>query len=274
MRHGLRPLLGLAALVASVLFVACKPSYPKCESDDDCKDKGEYCLNGQCQECREDAHCVAKRGEGFTCVDGRCEQRGECTIDADCAKVGEGLVCRSNKCVPECTTNEDCPAGRRCENQRCVAECTQDIDCGPGRSCVDGQCQDQQGALNISSECRPMDAAGGQVVATETVHFEFDQYDLTSQARSRLDQAAACLKQASQVSVVLEGHADERGTQEYNLALGEKRAAAVQSYLRNLGIEPGRLTVRSKGENEPVCNESSESCWTRNRRVEFIQSIR
>lgn len=275
MRLASRPFFGFAAIAATTLLVAaCKPTYPKCNADDDCKEKGEVCLNGQCQECRDDAQCVEKRGEGFACVEGRCEQKAECTNDSDCAKVGEGLVCRANACVPECTTNEDCPAGARCEDQRCVAECSQDVDCGPGRSCVDGACQDGGGAMNISAQCRPMDSASGQVVATETVQFGFNEYDLTPEAQQSLEQSAECLKQAPAVRIVLEGHADERGTQEYNLALSERRAAAVQSYLRNLGIEPGRLQIQPKGENEPVCDQSSEDCWARNRRVEFIQSTR
>ena len=91
---------------------------------------------------------------------------------------------------------------------------------------------------------------------------------------SLLDQAAKCMKEAPQVKVVVEGHGDERGTQEYNLALGEKRANAVKGYLKNLGVDNNRLGTRSKGENEPLCNESNESCWATNRRVQFIQQMK
>jgi peptidoglycan-associated lipoprotein len=275
MSSGSSKLSGLIAVAASMLLIACKPTYPKCDKDEDCKEKGEVCVNGQCQECRDDEQCVAKQGQGFACVEGRCEQKKECNADADCTAIGPNLVCRANKCVTECSTNADCPSGKRCEGQKCVAECSADVDCGPNRYCVDGACQDQPaGGTRISAQCRPMDTSGGQIVATDTVHFEFDKYDLTSTARDVLDKDAECLKQDPAVHVVLEGHADERGTQEYNLALGEKRAATVQSYLRNLGIEPGRLTIRSKGENEPVCEEHTESCWAKNRRVEFLQSTR
>ena len=75
-------------------------------------------------------------------------------------------------------------------------------------------------------------------------------------------------------AVQVDGHCDERGTEEYNLALGEKRAATVRSYLRNLGIDTSRMDMRSKGENEPVCREQSDDCWSQNRRVQFIQSQR
>ncbi|MBN1959907.1 MAG: OmpA family protein [Deltaproteobacteria bacterium] len=270
MHFGSRQLLKFAALAASLFFVACKPTYPKCDQDEHCKEKGEVCVNGQCQECRDDAQCIEKKGEGFICQDARCEPKPECNADADC----DGKVCRANKCVAECVATTDCPSGKRCENQKCVDECAQDVDCGPGRVCIDGACADQGGdTTNISAQCRPMDASGGEIVATQVVNFEFDRFDLTVDAKSILDKNAECLKQAPQVVVVLEGHADERGTQEYNLALGEKRAAAVRSYLKNLGIESGRLTTRSKGKNQPLCTEHNEGCWSQNRRVEFIQSV-
>jgi peptidoglycan-associated lipoprotein len=112
----------------------------------------------------------------------------------------------------------------------------------------------------------------GDIVSLGVVNFEFDQYDLTVDARSTLDQNAECLRQAPAVTIIMEGHCDERGTQEYNLALGEKRAATVERYLRNLGIDTSRMQTRSKGENQPVCRQSTESCWAQNRRVEFIQS--
>jgi peptidoglycan-associated lipoprotein len=252
---------------------ACKPKYPQCKTDDHCKDKGEVCINQQCQECRDDAMCEAKYPGGKReCKDGKCEIKPECRVDADCAAVGEGLVCKAEKCVVECTANEDCPAGRKCETQKCVAECANDLECGPGRTCVDGACQDQgTDGVKVSSECRPMNTASGDVVSLVTVNFEFDQYDLTVDARKALDQNAECLRQAPAVKIVTEGHADERGTQEYNLALGEKRAATVRSYLKNLGIDLSRMETRSKGENEPVCNQNTDSCWSQNRRVEFIQ---
>lgn len=271
MHSGSRPLLGLAALAATLLFVACKPTYPKCDQDEHCKEKGEFCINGQCQECREDANCVAKKGAGYVCKDARCEQKAECSADADC----NGLVCRANKCVAECAANTDCASGKRCDNQKCVAECAQDVDCGPGRNCVDGACADKQtDNTKISAQCRPMDAAGGEIVATQVVRFEFDKFDLTADAKSALDKNAECLKQAPQVRVVIEDHADERGTQKYNLALGEKRAATVQSYLKNLGIKANRLTIVSKGKNQPLCQEQTEDCWAKNRRAEFIQSVK
>ena len=82
------------------------------------------------------------------------------------------------------------------------------------------------------------------------------------------------MKQAAEVSVVIEGHCDERGTEEYNLALGEKRAATILTYLKNLGVETARMLTRSLGENVPLCSEPTEECWAKNRRAEFVQSMK
>jgi peptidoglycan-associated lipoprotein len=116
-----------------------------------------------------------------------------------------------------------------------------------------------------------MGGGSGEVVALGTVNFDFDRYELTLDARGALEQNAKCLEEAPGVTIVIEGHCDERGTQEYNLALGEKRANTVKSYLRNLGVDTSRMQTRSKGENEPVCNGAGENCYSQNRRVQFIQ---
>ncbi len=271
MRLGTYGLCG-AALAVAFTLVGCAPKYPKCDNDDQCKDKAEVCIAGQCQECRDDTQCTPK-GANLTCVSGRCETKGECTSDPDCAS--KNMVCRSQKCVPECSTNEDCPKGNKCENQKCVAECAVDVDCGPGRACVNGACQEAaREGTKISSDCRPMNAAPGQVIATPAVPFDFDKYEIRVDTRSELDHIGKCLKEAPQVQVVLEGHADDRGTQEYNLALGEKRAATVRNYLKTIGVDTSRMEMRSKGENEPVCTQDTEECWSKNRRVEFIQTVK
>jgi peptidoglycan-associated lipoprotein len=107
------------------------------------------------------------------------------------------------------------------------------------------------------------------------VQFEFNKYDLTSEARDQLNKAVECIKQAPRgFKLTVEGHCDDRGTQEYNLALGEKRAATVAKYLKTLGIDKKKLTPRSKGENEPLCTDQTEECWARNRRVQFLQSLK
>lgn len=272
MRLHLGRVFSTVLVTAAIAATGCKPTYPKCENDDHCAEKGEVCVNGQCQECRDDTQCAEKyTDEERECVAGRCEIKPECRIDSDCDAVGEGLVCRGNKCVPECTADADCPDGFSCQEQKCVGECENDVDCGPGRVCVGNVCQDGGlDATNISADCRSMTGSPGGI-ALDTVNFDFDRYDLTVNARGALDQNAKCLEEAQGVTIVIEGHCDERGTQEYNLALGEKRANTVKSYLKNLGIDTSRMQTRSKGENEPICNGSSEDCYAKNRRVQFIQ---
>ena len=100
--------------------------------------------------------------------------------------------------------------------------------------------------------------------------FDFDRYDLSADARGILRGNAEWLKNNPSARVDIEGHCDERGTNEYNLALGAKRAQAARDYLVSLGIAPGRLSTTSYGEEIPVCQEHSESCWRQNRRARFV----
>jgi peptidoglycan-associated lipoprotein len=102
------------------------------------------------------------------------------------------------------------------------------------------------------------------------IHFDYDRYDLTPEARSILQQNAEWLRQNPQARVEIEGHCDERGTVEYNLALGAKRAKAARDYLVSLGIAGDRLSTISYGEELPLCRESNESCWAKNRRAHFV----
>jgi peptidoglycan-associated lipoprotein len=102
------------------------------------------------------------------------------------------------------------------------------------------------------------------------VFFEFDRYDLTSDARTTLRANADWMKSNSSTRVEIEGHCDERGTNEYNLALGAKRAQAAREFLSTLGIPTERLSTISYGEEIPVCKEASESCWRQNRRARFV----
>jgi peptidoglycan-associated lipoprotein len=102
------------------------------------------------------------------------------------------------------------------------------------------------------------------------VHFGLDQVDITEEARASLQKNAEWMKRWGSTKVLVEGHADSRGTNEYNLALAERRADAVRDYLVSLGIPADRLTIVSKGEEQPFCREETESCWHQNRRGHFI----
>ena len=100
----------------------------------------------------------------------------------------------------------------------------------------------------------------------DRVFFALDRYDLSAEAQSQLQKQAAWLAQYPAVTVTIEGHCDERGTREYNLALGERRANAVANYLTALGVDAGRISVISYGKERPECTASDESCWAQNRR--------
>lgn len=102
------------------------------------------------------------------------------------------------------------------------------------------------------------------------IYFDFDKYDLSSEARSILKANADWLRANPAVNVEIEGHCDERGTTEYNLALGAKRARAAMDYLVTLGIAPARIKTVSYGEEIPVCREKSEGCYQQNRRDRFV----
>lgn len=102
------------------------------------------------------------------------------------------------------------------------------------------------------------------------VHFDFDSYDLSPYTKRILTGHATWLKAHPQVSVEVEGHGDDRGTNEYNLALGAKRAASVKHYLVDLGIAANRMSTISYGEELPLCREQQEACWAKNRRAHFV----
>ena len=103
----------------------------------------------------------------------------------------------------------------------------------------------------------------------EHVHFDFDKYDLKPKAMMILDEKAAYLREHPEVRVLIEGHCDERGTNEYNLALGDRRANSAKNYLVRSGVAESRITTISYGEEQPLCMEHAESCWWRNRRAQF-----
>jgi peptidoglycan-associated lipoprotein len=102
------------------------------------------------------------------------------------------------------------------------------------------------------------------------VFFAFDKYNLTAESRQILEKNAAELKRAKDANVIIEGHCDERGTKEYNLALGEKRARAARDYLVSLGVAGSRLTVVSYGKERPFDSGHSEAAWAKNRRAQLV----
>lgn len=106
-------------------------------------------------------------------------------------------------------------------------------------------------------------------VLSNDVHFDFDRYDIKADDKANLKKIADWLIANGGVNVVVEGNCDERGTNEYNLGLGERRANAVKSYLMTLGVSSSRVKTVSYGEERPLCTQHNEGCWWKNRRAHF-----
>jgi peptidoglycan-associated lipoprotein len=134
--------------------------------------------------------------------------------------------------------------------------CSRDVDCGNGQLCVDGRCADISSNLALCTSVR--------------VHFDFNSSDISSADRDGLERAARCLKADRQLHIAISGNADERGTEEYNMALGDHRAHAVADYLRSLGASDPQLQTVSYGKEKPLCSEHDEACWAQNRRAELM----
>jgi peptidoglycan-associated lipoprotein len=112
-----------------------------------------------------------------------------------------------------------------------------------------------------------------EFAATENltdIHFDFDRYDIRPGDAKILDANATWLKAHGDELILIEGHCDERGTNEYNLALGDRRAKVTMTYLAGQGVQASRITLISYGKERPLCTEHNESCWTRNRRAHFL----
>jgi peptidoglycan-associated lipoprotein len=224
----------LAPLALVLLFGCPKPpAYPECRNDDDCSGHAEVCINGVCRECRDDAQCAKK--PGTVCVSNACQPKAQCQQDQDCP---QGQKCAQNKCVPECT------------------DATAQQDCGAGRKCVSGRCAAPDAAAKASCQL-------------DTVYFGFDDASLTPEARNTLDADRQCLRQRGDPPVIVAGHTDERGTTEYNLALGQRRAESVRKYLTGLGADGSKMRVVSHGKERPADPGHDESAWAKNRRAEI-----
>ena len=102
------------------------------------------------------------------------------------------------------------------------------------------------------------------------IHFDFDKYNIRPGDAKILDANAAWLKSNSSNLVLIEGHCDERGTAEYNLALGERRAKSTMNYLVAQGVQASRITIISYGKERPLCTDHNEACWSKNRRSNFL----
>lgn len=127
-----------------------------------------------------------------------------------------------------------------------------------------------RGGMESPSPSAPSSSAGGQTSGLGDIFFDFDQYTIRRDAQPVLEANAAWIKSAAGKSILIEGHCDERGTQAYNLVLGEKRARSAKRYLEDLGVSTSRLKTISFGEMKPFCKERDETCYQNNRRAHFV----
>jgi len=132
---------------------------------------------------------------------------------------------------------------------------------------VDQAKQMQEDRLRAEEAARE---AAGAAFVNEIIHFSFDSALLSDQAQQTLNDKADYLRTNSGVTVTVEGHCDERGTDAYNIALGERRAESVKNFLVDLGISANRLNIVSFGEERPIAIEQNEASWAKNRRAQFV----
>jgi peptidoglycan-associated lipoprotein len=144
---------------------------------------------------------------------------------------------------------------------------------GPGGTTVQGSggegAAGQAGAVS-GSAARPAPESYAEVPDLHDIHFDFDQYVIRPSDTKVLDTNASWLRANPRTLLLIEGHCDERGTNEYNLALGQHRTTSTLNYLMAQGIAASRITTISYGEERPLCTEHTEECWARNRRAHFL----
>lgn len=126
-----------------------------------------------------------------------------------------------------------------------------------------------EAAQDYDAEERALMAARNQFIS-EHIYFAFDKYNLDDLAQETLRRKATFLQENPDIYITIEGHCDERGTNEYNLALGDRRAESAKSFLVDMGIEAYRISTVSYGEERPLCYEQNEECWANNRRDQFV----
>jgi peptidoglycan-associated lipoprotein len=277
MRLPSKSLAAALFLATSAAFLAgcpSKPKYPECKTDPDCAEQKQVCVEGTCKECRDDKQCK----EGFVCKGNACVPKPQCAENKDCPA---GQKCTDGKCAAECSSAADCGDGKKCLAGRCsdADACNADGDCGDGKSCVNGRCGVKQVSCGGDDDC-PADSACVDGVCksgaarrvrcdTKPVHFGYDQATIGKSERAALDGVAQCLQKSGAKKIKVEGHCDERGTTEYNLALGSRRANAVKNYLQKLasGLE---IETESYGSDRPVDKGHDEAAWAKNRRAEIV----
>ena len=132
-------------------------------------------------------------------------------------------------------------------------------------------------AVSEAPQTKPVEEQASQAkmkemaaLAIGDIFFDYDRFSIRDDAKPILESNAAYMKGNKNLKIVIEGHCDERGSAEYNIALGERRASAAQKYLTDLGVDQSRVSIVSYGKEKPFCADHNEQCWQENRRAHFV----
>lgn len=274
-------LLALGVAVLGLSTTACKkPEYPACKKDKHCNvDLDEKCVDGMCQNCKTDADCATKgpNGAPWKCAEFRCQDPAAIVGGAGGGDIGK-----------PCVQSIDCSGGTVCKAGACAA-CSEDIDCQPGTCDIGaGRCL-AAGSGPAGTQCQTDDQCsmeeicdngncvfsgiaegpgGNPCPETETLYFGFDSPNLEPADQEKLKALAECMKTNATRMVILEAHADSRGTEEYNIMLTDKRGNNVKEFLQGLGVDATRMNVVSKGDLEATGTD--DSSMSKDRRVQFV----
>lgn len=242
--------LAALAMLFAFSLAGCPSKKPKdgsCKTAKDCK-ADQVCVENRCVECGQNSDCEA----GETCKDFTCTKAAECTRDDQCPV---GKACLGGTCQ-SCKGDTDCGPGGTCDAGACkrATACKKDEECADDEDCLDGFCK------------KPWKAAGDAdaICQLATVYFGYDDAGIQQSERDRLDANAACIEKSKGKTVIVAGYTDSSGTEEYNIALSERRAQSVADYLARLGVDPAVLQVVPRGETTP-----SGQSDDKDRRVEF-----
>jgi peptidoglycan-associated lipoprotein len=270
------PTLFAAAVLALSLGACKKPEYPACKKDKHCNvERGETCVDKQCQNCKTDEECkgIGDNGADWVCHEFLCqdpaaiadsgggggtgEQGSPCTDSGQCLG---GLSCKAGIC-DFCSDDADClTGGCNFDTGRCSPEgqCTTDDECAMDEICDGGMC--------IFSGDYGGEEGGGPC-NLDAIFFAFDSDKITPQMEAKVKEAASCIAEQSRL-LYLEAHADNIGTEEYNILLTERRGQSVKNILVTLGVAAENLQVIAKGSLEAAGQD--ESSRSQDRRVQFI----
>lgn len=183
-----------------------------------------------------------------------------CDNDEQCH---EGEFCVNGRCQ-DCRDDSQCATGQQCQSGACTripGWCNGDADCGPDQECVDNFCRPRPVQ---TTDLGPQDPGPCQL---QPVYFAFDESTLDDAARTALQNDVSCMNERSIQNVMITGMTDPRGTEEYNMALGDRRARSTRDHLQRLGVERRRMQTRSVGEEQ--ASGYDEASWARDRRAEL-----